>query len=144
MRIQLLIVGMLFATPCFAGKAHREAQKEFPAKIKTAETAVKTACGCAPKISVDAGSFDKVVADKISSVQSNVGYELEHIATQAKAFCSDADSKKLFCANVKKMVIFSKKDGDIGATYKDKGFTITTSDQSNTGGYKMKEIMDSW
>jgi hypothetical protein len=146
MRIVLAIAAMMIATPVFAAKAHREASKEFPAKIKEAQGVVKSACGCAPSIAVDNGSFDKVPVDKVNDYKNNIGYEIQYIGEQSKAFCTDADSKKLYCGNTKKVTIKSGADGDVGASYskKDKSFAVTTSNQSNSGGFKFKEILDSW
>lgn len=144
MRTLLAMAAFLVATPVFAAKAHREAAKEFPAKIKEAQSMIKAACGCAPAISHDKGSFDKVPADKVSDFASNLGYEFKHIGEQSKAFCNDADSKKLYCGNTKKVVVKCGEDVDAKYNERDKSFTITTTKQMNSGGYKFKEIMDSW
>lgn len=145
-RLFVVLVGLSLSTTVLAAKQHREAKKEITGKVGESEGVVKTSCGCAPKITVDWKAFDALKPDKVDSFKSNVVHEFENIAEKAKGFCSDADSKKLFCANVKKFVVVAKTSGDPGAKHDERSKTmeIHTTDQMNSGGYKMKEIMDSW
>lgn len=145
-RLFVVLVGLSVSTTVFAAKQHREAKKEITGKVAESEGVVKTSCGCGPKITVDWKSFDGLPTDKVGDFKSNIVREFGYIGEQAKAFCSDADSKKLFCGNIKKFVVVSKTSGDPGAKHDGRGKTmeVHTTSQMNSGGYKMKEIMDSW
>ncbi|MCB0405723.1 MAG: hypothetical protein KDD51_13155 [Bdellovibrionales bacterium] len=140
------LVGLIALSLCssvFAGKAHREAKKELGANIAAATSAIGTACGSKPKVTVDWKAFDKVKNDKIREVKSNIGHELNYVGEQAKAFCSDADSKALFKSNAKAIEI-SVTEGDPETTFAKGRFVIKTSSQMNSGGYKFKAILDEW
>lgn len=137
---------MMAAAPAFAAKVHREGKKTLEPKAKTAASDIKAACGCAPTVTVDWKSFDATKAEKADDYRRNIEREFDNASKTAKEFCNDADSKKLFCANVKKIVIFSKGVSEADATHdeRSKTMSIYTSEQMNSGGYKMKSIMESW
>jgi hypothetical protein len=143
-RIVLVCASFLIAAPAFAAKVHRESKKDLEGKAKAAETEVKAACGCAPKLSADWKSFEATPADKAEEFAKSIGHEFENVSKTAKEFCSDADSKKLFCANVKKVSIVCKDDVDAKFNERDKTMEIHTTSQMNSGGFKMKTIMEAW
>lgn len=144
------LVGLLVlsvSTTSFAAKQHREAKKELAKDIASATSAVKSACGAAPKITVNWDAFNKVKSDKIREVKVNIGHELKAVGEQAKAFCSDADSKALFKKNAKAVEVSVSGSGgsdDPETTFAGGKFTIKTSSQMNSGGYKFKSILDEW
>jgi len=143
-RIAILCISLFIATPAFAAKIHRDSKKNLDPKAKAAENDVKSACGCASKVAVDWKSFDATPADEAANYARNIGYEFENISKIAKEFCSDADSKKLFCKNVKTIKVGVKDDIDTKFNERSKTMEIHTTVQVNTGGAKMKSIMESW
>lgn len=144
--IASVVLSLGVATASFGAKAHRDAEGEFKTKSAESATAVKAACGCPVSISVDSASFNKVAADKVDAFKSSVEYEFTNISDKAKEFCGDAASKALFCKNVKAVKIVCKGVSDTDTSYAaaSKTFTITTSEQMNSGGAKMKTLMEGW
>ena len=143
-RIALVTASFLIAAPAFAAKIHRESKKELDGKAKAAEGEVKAACGCSPNLTADWKSFEATPADKAEDFAKNIGREYENVAKTAKEFCTDADSKKLFCTNVKKVSVLCKEDVDAKFNERDKTMEIHTTNQMNSGGFKMKTIMEAW
>lgn len=145
-RIVVIIASLFVAGTAFAAKQHRESKKEIDGKVKTAVSAVKSNCGCAPQIAVDWKSFNATKADKANDYGKNIMREFDNIGTVTKEFCNDADSKKLLCSNVKKFLIFSKGVSEADAKYdsRSKTMSIYTSEQMNSGGFKVKSIMEEW
>jgi hypothetical protein len=143
-RFLVAVLVSLSSTLAFAGKEHREQFKSFEPKVAETMTAVKQNCGCAIKVSVDKASFEKVANDKVKEIASNIGYELTNVAEKTKEFCNDKESKALACKNMKQVVIHSMSGSDAVTEHSGTTMKISTTFQSNSGGYKMKEIMDAW
>ena len=146
MKNTIIAAAILLLIPAVAlgAKAHREAKKELTPKIQAAATAIKEACGASPKLDVDWATFGKTKSDQIKDYKSNIGREFDNIANMSKKFCSDAESKALFKKNAKKIIVSTIEGGSAETTYSKGTFTIKTSNQSNSGGYKFQEIMDEW
>jgi hypothetical protein len=130
----------------YAAKAHRTAKKELTPKLAEGSKGFKATCGCTPKMLVDWKAFNATKADKAGEYAKSIGYEIKYAGEQAKAFCSDGESKKLFCSNIKKIVIVPKGISEADAKHdpRKKVMMIFTSEQMNSGGYKMKSIMEEW
>ena len=134
---------MLLSTTVFAAKAHRESKKEMAPKLTEATAAIKTACGYSPSLSIDK-AFDKVKTDEVKEYARNMAREFENVAKMSKKFCSDAESKALYKKHTKKIIFSVVEGGDAQTTYKKGSFTIKTTKQGNSGGYKYQQIMDEW
>ncbi len=82
----------------------RDAWKEFGTnKIEEAGTAIKAACGCAPKMTMQCKGFN---ADGIYQIRNAFG----SLADISKTYCTDAASKKEWCAGVKTVVVKNGKE----------------------------------
>lgn len=91
--------GSAWACSDEAKKDVRDAWKEFgTGKIEEAGTAIKAACGCAPKMTMQCKGF---TADGIYQIRNAFGA----LADVAKTYCSDAPSKKEWCGGVKTVVV---------------------------------------
>ena len=147
MRTISTLASVLFiSTSAFAAKIHRDSKKELVPKITETAKQVKSHCGCSPKIDVDWKKYDKSDAKNAFDLKRNMGWEMDAIVSTTKEFCSDAESKKLFCSNLKSIVIVPV-DGDYSSTKleeRSKTVEINTTRSMGTGGTGLKKIMEEW
>lgn len=136
---------LLASSNAHAGKAHREALKELGPKLTEATKSIKAACGAAPSFSIDK-TFGEAPTDLVREVAQNVGYEVKAVVEHSTKFCNDKSSKALYVKGAKKIVIAVNNSGDdkLSTTYSKGTFVITTTRQSNSGGYKFEAILDEW
>ncbi len=101
------ILLLLTTSVALAGKAEREYVKtDVTPAVKAAETAYKSACGCALKIVVNVKTMNELYQAK---------YTAESISSGAAGYCSDAESKKAVC-QLKTLEIAKTKE--TGFTFK--------------------------
>lgn len=125
-----IVLAMSFTSAiAFAGKLEREKQKEITPKITEGRAAVKRACGCDPAINVKWDSY-KTPDDMFRIPESVAGF-----STAATSFCTDAESKKAFCANVSSLNISFNADGG-SLTKSGKSFNAG----SNGSGYSSDNL----
>lgn len=118
-----------------AKKDVRDAWKEYGTnKIEEATTAIKTACGCAPKMKMVCKGF---TADGIYQIRNAFG----SLAEVAKTYCSDAPSKKEWCGAIKNVTVeHGKADG---TTCKGGNVTVTgTGGSAAVAEGDVKKCMD--
>ncbi len=108
---------MMVSLSAFAGKAEREYKKgTLDPAVKAAETAYKESCGCALKITVAASL-------KSEDDMRQAKYISESITEGAKAYCTDAESKKAVCQM--KTLDISKGDDTSYSFKSGKGSAVT-------------------
>ena len=129
MQRALIVVSMLVASSmAFAGKEDREMMKDevMPA-VKAAEAKVKSACGCAMKITVDESTV-KTHNDMVPVVSM-----AEHVTEGAGAYCTDDASRKAIC-QMKTLVLGKAKEAEF--TFR-AGKGIATTDGQSTPSWDM-------
>ena len=128
------VAGFGWVATGFAGKPERDKQTELKPAVAAAEASVKTACGCAGKITVKWETFPK--ADDMFRVANTC----EDITMSVKAQCQSADDKKAYCTNVTGYEISFSKDGG-SANLKGKVIQLTSNDSGHPGEGLIGDIL---
>jgi hypothetical protein len=126
------------AGTAFAGKAERDMKKKITKEeLGPTSAALKTACKCATALKVTWGAF------KVKDHMKQISRELANVKKIVSAFCkADEDSRKLYCKHVKSITITLHDKGSPETVKKGKNITIKTCKGMNSGGFKLKEIIE--
>jgi hypothetical protein len=114
-------------------RAMRDKQKEQLPKVPEAAAAVKGSCGCDVAFDVKWGSYPD--ADNMWRIPEG----LDSLVGAAKAVCTDATEKKIFCEHVKAYVV---QHGSGGAQLDGTTLTCHTDSNSYCGDGQLQQILE--
>jgi len=134
MKRVFVAMSLFISVTALAGKEEREYKKsDVDPAVKAAEAKVKSSCGCALSIVLNANTID---------TKDNM-YQAKHVADSitegAAAYCTDADSKKAVC-QLKTLEIVRGKE--TAFTFKAGKGTSTHDGQSYMGWDVMTHELD--
>lgn len=125
---------MMASLTAFAGKAEREYKKEtLDPAVKAAETAYKSSCGCALKVTV--------AKDMLNSQDdmSQARYIAQSVSEEVGKYCTDDESKKAVC-QMKTLDIVKAKETSF--SFKSGKGTAATDGQSYVSWDMMTRELD--